>query len=108
MEWSAHVGSNVAVRLKRGVRTQNAPGGMLFGRLVAIDPTNPGRIVLLRAVASGDGKSPAAARGAEGGARGVLGTVTAVKTQQSEIDAPLDDLVALIARTPGRRRRAKG
>ncbi len=30
---------------------------------------------------------------AEGGARGVLGTVTAVKTQQSEIDAPLDDLV---------------
>lgn len=30
---------------------------------------------------------------AEAGARGVLGTVTAVKTQQSEIDAPLDDLV---------------
>lgn len=30
---------------------------------------------------------------AEGGARGVLGLVTAVKTQQSEIDAPLDDLV---------------
>lgn len=30
---------------------------------------------------------------AEAGARGVLGTVVAVKTQQSEIDAPLDDLV---------------
>lgn len=30
---------------------------------------------------------------AEAGARGVLGTVTAVKTQQEEIDAPLDDLV---------------
>lgn len=30
---------------------------------------------------------------AEAGARGVLGTVTAVKTQQSEIDSPLDDLV---------------
>ncbi|MBR0642917.1 NACHT domain-containing protein [Plastoroseomonas hellenica] len=30
---------------------------------------------------------------AEAGARGVLGMVTAVKTQQSEIDAPLDDLV---------------
>lgn len=30
---------------------------------------------------------------AEAGARGVLGTVTALKTQQSEIDAPLDDLV---------------
>lgn len=30
---------------------------------------------------------------AEAGARGVLGTVTAVKTQQFEIDAPLDDLV---------------
>src|SRR5262245_41848884 len=30
---------------------------------------------------------------AEAGARGVLGTVTGVKTQQSEIDAPLDDLV---------------
>lgn len=29
---------------------------------------------------------------AEAGARGVLGTVVAVKTQQSEIDAPLDDL----------------
>lgn len=48
----------------------------------------------------------------EGGARGVLGTVTAVKTQQSEIDAPLDDLVVngrlpdgtsapLIAQQPG-------
>lgn len=31
---------------------------------------------------------------AEAGARGVLGTVVAVKTQQSEIDAPLDDLVS--------------
>ena len=30
---------------------------------------------------------------AEAGARGVLGRVVAVKTQQSEIDAPLDDLV---------------
>ena len=30
---------------------------------------------------------------AEAGARGVLGAVVAVKTQQSEIDAPLDDLV---------------
>ncbi|ESZ61981.1 hypothetical protein [Mesorhizobium sp. L103C131B0] len=30
---------------------------------------------------------------AEAGARGLLGIVTAVKTQQSEIDAPLDDLV---------------
>ena len=30
---------------------------------------------------------------AEAGARGVLGTIRAVKTQQSEIDAPLDDLV---------------
>ena len=30
---------------------------------------------------------------AEAGARGLLGTVTAVNTQQSEIDAPLDDLV---------------
>jgi hypothetical protein len=29
----------------------------------------------------------------EGGACGVLGTVTAVKTPQSETDAPLDDLV---------------
>lgn len=29
----------------------------------------------------------------EAGARGALGTVTAVKTQQSEIDSPLDDLV---------------
>jgi hypothetical protein len=34
-----------------------------------------------------------AAMVAEAGARGVLGTVVAVKTQQSEIDAPLDDLV---------------
>ncbi|MCL6741768.1 hypothetical protein LZ518_11585 [Sphingomonas sp. RB56-2] len=30
---------------------------------------------------------------AEAGARGMLGTVTAVKTQQSELGAPLDDLV---------------
>jgi hypothetical protein len=30
---------------------------------------------------------------AETGARGVLGIVTALKTQQFEIDAPLDDLV---------------
>ncbi|MDE1145021.1 MAG: hypothetical protein PW843_00160 [Azospirillaceae bacterium] len=30
---------------------------------------------------------------AEAGARGVLGAVTGVKTQQSELDAPLDDLV---------------
>ena len=38
---------------------------------------------------------------AEAGARGVLGQVVSVKTQQSEIDAPLDDLVIDGALTDG-------
>ena len=46
-----------------------------------------------------------AAMVAEGGARGVLGTVVSIKTQQSEIDAPLDDLVIEARLTDGTRTR---
>ena len=46
-----------------------------------------------------------AAMVAEGGARGVLGTVVSIKTQQSEIDAPLDDLVIEACLADGTRTR---